>query len=37
MSIVGGGGVMLLICPTPMICLPHYLKFLTSFVVFMGG
>jgi hypothetical protein len=30
---------MWLICPTPsvMICLPYYLKFLTLFVVFIGG
>jgi hypothetical protein len=27
-----------LICPTPsVICLPYYLKFLTLFVVFIGG
>jgi hypothetical protein len=33
-----GGSLMWLICPTPsVICLPHYLKFLTLFVVFTGG
>nr|YP_009351385.1 NADH dehydrogenase subunit 5 [Nasutitermes latifrons]AQP29434.1 NADH dehydrogenase subunit 5 [Nasutitermes latifrons] len=38
MSIFGGGSLMWLICPTPsMICLPYYLKFLTMFVVFLGG
>nr|YP_009350488.1 NADH dehydrogenase subunit 5 [Orientotermes emersoni]AQP27186.1 NADH dehydrogenase subunit 5 [Orientotermes emersoni] len=38
MSIFGGGALMWLICPTPsMICLPYYLKFLTLFVVFLGG
>nr|AQP30212.1 NADH dehydrogenase subunit 5 [Oriensubulitermes inanis] len=38
MSIFGGGSLMWLICPTPsMICLPYYLKFLTLFVVFLGG
>nr|WMY24307.1 NADH dehydrogenase subunit 5 [Nasutitermitinae sp.] len=38
MSIFGGGSLMWLICPTPsVICLPYYLKFLTLFVVFMGG
>nr|WNL54245.1 NADH dehydrogenase subunit 5 [Microcerotermes unidentatus] len=38
MSIFGGGSLMWLICPTPsMICLPYYLKFLTLFVVFIGG
>jgi hypothetical protein len=37
-SIFGGGSLVWLICPTPfMICLPYYLKFLTLFVVFMGG
>jgi NADH-ubiquinone oxidoreductase chain 5 len=37
-SIFVGGSVMWLICPTPIvICLPYYLKFLTSFVVFIGG
>nr|YP_009115118.1 NADH dehydrogenase subunit 5 [Neocapritermes taracua]AIZ68304.1 NADH dehydrogenase subunit 5 [Neocapritermes taracua] len=38
MSVFGGGTLMWLICPTPsMICLPYYLKFLTLFVVFVGG
>nr|WNH36469.1 NADH dehydrogenase subunit 5 [Nasutitermes nigritus] len=38
MSIFGGGSLMWLICPTPsMICLPYYLKFLTLFVVLLGG
>nr|QXI86598.1 NADH dehydrogenase subunit 5 [Astalotermes sp. D JRA-2021a] len=38
MSIFGGSFLMWLICPTPsMICLPYYLKFLTLFVLFMGG
>ena len=37
-SIFGGGSLMWLICSTPsVICLPYYLKFLTLFVVFMGG
>jgi NADH-ubiquinone oxidoreductase chain 5 len=36
--IFGGGSLMWLICPTPsVICLPYYLKFLTLFVVFVGG
>nr|QXT44304.1 NADH dehydrogenase subunit 5 [Anenteotermes polyscolus] len=38
MSVFGGGILMWLICPTPsMICLPYYLKFLTLFVLFVGG
>nr|QXT44681.1 NADH dehydrogenase subunit 5 [Adaiphrotermes sp. KE15-174] len=38
MSVFGGGALMWLICPTPsMICLPYYLKFLTLFVLFLGG
>nr|URH16561.1 NADH dehydrogenase subunit 5 [Sphaerotermes sphaerothorax] len=38
MSIFGGSALMWLICPTPsVICLPYYLKFLTLFVVFVGG
>nr|AQP27557.1 NADH dehydrogenase subunit 5 [Hospitalitermes sp. C TB-2017] len=38
MSVFGGGSLMWLICPTPsVICLPYYLKFLTLFVVFLGG
>jgi NADH-ubiquinone oxidoreductase chain 5 len=38
MSIFGGGSLIWLICPTPsIICLPYYLKFLTLFVVFLGG
>ena len=37
-SIFGGGSLMWLICPThSVICLPYYLKFLTLFVVFIGG
>nr|YP_009350267.1 NADH dehydrogenase subunit 5 [Apilitermes longiceps]AQP26717.1 NADH dehydrogenase subunit 5 [Apilitermes longiceps] len=38
MSVLGGGSLMWLICPTPsVICLPYYLKFLTLFVVLVGG
>nr|YP_009351489.1 NADH dehydrogenase subunit 5 [Orthotermes depressifrons]AQP29726.1 NADH dehydrogenase subunit 5 [Orthotermes depressifrons] len=38
MTVLGGGSLMWLICPTPsVICLPYYLKFLTLFVVFVGG
>jgi NADH-ubiquinone oxidoreductase chain 5 len=38
MSIFGGGSLIWLICPTPsVICLPYYLRFLTLFVVFVGG
>jgi NADH-ubiquinone oxidoreductase chain 5 len=38
MSIFGGRSLIWLICPTPsIICLPYYLKFLTLFVVFLGG
>jgi len=38
MSVLGGGSIIRLICPTPsVICLPYYLKFLTLFVVFKGG
>nr|WNL54427.1 NADH dehydrogenase subunit 5 [Amitermes sp. A MLW-2023a] len=38
MSIFGGSSLMWLICPSPsVICLPYYLKFLTLFVVFVGG
>ena len=38
MSIFSGGSLMRLICPTPsIICLPYYLKFLSLFVVFVGG
>jgi len=38
MSIFGGGSVTWLICLTPsVICLPYYLRFLTLFVVFLGG
>ena len=38
MSVFGGGSLIWLICPTPsVICLPYYLKFLTLFVVFLGG
>jgi hypothetical protein len=36
-SIFGGGSHMCLICPTPVICLPYYLKCFTLFVVFIGG
>jgi hypothetical protein len=36
-SIFGGGSLIWLICPTPLICLSYYLKFLTLFVVFKGG
>jgi hypothetical protein len=37
-SIFGGGALLWLICPSPsVICLPYYLKFLTLFVVFVGG
>ena len=34
--VFGGGSLIWLICSTPIICLP-YLKFLTLFVVFIGG
>jgi NADH-ubiquinone oxidoreductase chain 5 len=38
MSVFGGGSLMWLICPIPsVICLPYYLRFLTLFVVFLGG
>jgi hypothetical protein len=38
MSIVGGGTLIWLICPTAcVICLPHYLRFRTLFVVFLGS
>jgi NADH-ubiquinone oxidoreductase chain 5 len=38
MSIFGGGSLIWLICPTPsVICLPYYLRFLTLFVVILGG
>nr|AMX22571.1 NADH dehydrogenase subunit 5 [Coptotermes acinaciformis acinaciformis] len=38
MSVLGGSSLMWLICPTPsVICLPYYLKFLTIFVVLLGG
>ena len=38
MSVFGGDTIMWLTCPNPsLFCLPHYLKFLTLFVVFMGG
>jgi NADH-ubiquinone oxidoreductase chain 5 len=37
-SIFGGGALIWVICPTPsIICLPYYLRFLTLFVVFLGG
>jgi NADH-ubiquinone oxidoreductase chain 5 len=37
-SVFGGGSLMWLICPTPsVICLPYYLRFLTLFVVVLGG
>jgi len=36
-TVLGGGSLIWLICPTPIICLPHYLKFLTWFVLFVGG
>jgi hypothetical protein len=36
MSVFGGGALLYLICPTPVVCLP-YLKFVTLFVVFIGG
>ena len=37
-SVLGGGSLIWLICPTPsVICLPYYLKFLTLFVVLVGG
>ena len=37
-SIFGGGSLIWLICPTTsVICLPYYVRFLTLFVVFMGG
>ena len=38
MSVFDGGSRMWLICPTPSInCLTYYVRFLTSFVVFIGG
>jgi NADH-ubiquinone oxidoreductase chain 5 len=37
MSILGGGALIWLNCPTPIICLPYYLKCLTSLVLFIGG
>ena len=38
MSVFGGSSLIWLICPTPsVICLPYYLRFLTLFVVFIGG
>jgi len=37
-SVFGGGSVIWLICPNPsVICFAYYLKFLTLFVVFIGG
>jgi len=37
-SVFGGGSLISLICPTPsVICLPYYFKFLTLFVVVLGG
>ena len=37
-SIFASGYLIWLICPTPsLICLPHHLKFLTLFVLFMGA
>ena len=36
-SVFGSGSLMWLVCPTPIICLPYYLRFLTLFVVFVGG
>jgi hypothetical protein len=36
--VIGGSSLMWLICPTTsVICLPYYLKFLTLFVVLIGG
>jgi hypothetical protein len=38
MSVFCGSSLMWLICPTPsVICLPYCLKFLSLFVVFIGG
>jgi len=38
MSVFGGCSLIWLICPTPsVICMPFYLRFLTLFVVFLGG
>nr|AMX23061.1 NADH dehydrogenase subunit 5 [Reticulitermes flavipes] len=38
LSVLGGGALMWLICPTPsVICLPYYLSFLTFFFVGLGG
>jgi NADH-ubiquinone oxidoreductase chain 5 len=38
MSVLGGSSLMWLICPTPsVVCLPYYLRFLTFFVVLLGG
>lgn len=37
-SVFGGSSLMWLICPSPsVICLPYYLRFLTLFVVIVGG
>nr|YP_009711357.1 NADH dehydrogenase subunit 5 [Reticulitermes tibialis]QGA46873.1 NADH dehydrogenase subunit 5 [Reticulitermes tibialis] len=38
LSVMGGGALMWLICPTPsVICLPYYLSFLTLFFISLGG
>jgi hypothetical protein len=37
MSVFGGGSLIWLICPTPVISSPYYLRFLTLFVVFLGS
>nr|ABN10490.1 NADH dehydrogenase subunit 5 [Reticulitermes virginicus] len=38
LSVLGGGTLMWLICPTPsVVCLPYYLSFLTFFFVSLGG
>jgi hypothetical protein len=36
-SIFGGGSLIWLICPTLVICLPYYLRFLTLSAVFLGS
>ena len=37
MSVFGGGVLMWLICPSPIVFLRFYLRFLTRFVVFWEG
>nr|ATL76473.1 NADH dehydrogenase subunit 5 [Stylotermes sp. CN13]ATL76512.1 NADH dehydrogenase subunit 5 [Stylotermes sp. Chi-156] len=38
LSVVGGGFLMWIVCPTPsVVCLPYYLSLLVLLVVFLGG